>query len=167
MSKNLSIRIGTQDLKFAAAHMTLFPDGSKEPIHGHTYQINIRIHLKENSLEKMIPFSDVKNTIRKLCENWHHKLLLPALAKELKMVKKEEKEIEFFLCEKRYVIPTDEVELISKKNTSTEDLAEEILEQFFKQEIWKKIQTNVNLIELNLDELPNQGAQVICDGSSL
>lgn len=160
MTKPVSIRLGTQDLKFAAAHMTLFPDGSKEPLHGHTYHVSVLVGLKDNQFESMVPFSDIKNAIRKLCEKWHHKLLLPQNAKALQLIK-QETEVEFTLCGKRYVIPSDEIEWVPRSNTSTEDLAQDLLERLLQEPIFQKIKSNLTQIDLILDELPHQGAQVV------
>ncbi|MBF0493219.1 MAG: 6-carboxytetrahydropterin synthase [Deltaproteobacteria bacterium] len=160
MNKELGLRMGTQDLKFAAAHMTLFPDGSKEPLHGHTYHVSISVYLKDHSFENMVPFSEIKTAIRRLCEKWHHKLLLPQNAAAFQIIKIGN-ETEFTLCKKHYVIPSDEVELLPCSNTSTEDLALEFLKRLLKEDIFLKIKSNLSKIEFNLDELPHQGAQII------
>ena len=37
MLDSYEIRIRKEALKFAASHMTVFPDGTKEALHGHNY----------------------------------------------------------------------------------------------------------------------------------
>lgn len=160
MNNLIEVRLGTDDLKFAAAHMTLFPDGTKEPIHGHTYHVIVSLYFKNHSFEKMVPFFELKKSIRKLCEQWHHKLLLPALARDLKIIKQEE-ETEFYLCKKHYLIPSDEIEMIPTDNTSTEVLAEEFARRLLKESVLQQVTNYLEKLEVHIEQRPRQGASVI------
>lgn len=164
MNKNLQLRIGTSDLKFAAAHMTLFPDGTKEPLHGHTYQVSVCLQLKSDASEVMIPFSVIKTGIRKICETWHHKLLLPAHAKEFEILQENSVSLEFLLCGKRYLLPREEAELLPISNVSTEALSIELGRRLIKE--FETFLHQVEKVEVNLDELPQQGASVYFHGTA-
>ena len=67
MPEHVEIRIRKEALKFAAAHMTVFPDGTKEALHGHQYLPTLTVRVKDASFEKMLPFSEFKSAMKKNC----------------------------------------------------------------------------------------------------
>ena len=50
------IHIRKDNLKFSAAHMTVFPDGSKEGLHGHNYEVELAVELVEPALARMLSY---------------------------------------------------------------------------------------------------------------
>src|SRR5262245_374830 len=108
--------LGKERHGFSAAHMTVFPDGSKEPLHGHNYQVQLSLELTTVEFESFLDFGIVKAIIEKLCAAWNDKLLLAAQNKFFKVIRQDEKEIEFVLSGKRYVVPSDEVALLPTEN---------------------------------------------------
>jgi 6-pyruvoyltetrahydropterin/6-carboxytetrahydropterin synthase len=95
-------------LKFSSAHMTVFPDGTKERLHGHNFQVMLEFELETIQLASLLDFGVVKQT--------------PAL----ELIRQDAGEVEFKLCGKRYVVPADEVELLPLENVVVETLAEEM-----------------------------------------
>jgi 6-pyruvoyltetrahydropterin/6-carboxytetrahydropterin synthase len=121
------ITIRKEALKFSAAHMTVFPDGTKESLHGHNYRTELSVEMTDCSLTTMLPFSALKDALKSICEEWDEKVLLPAQCPFFRLVRDEPREeIEFVLCGKRYVIPRDEVVLLPVDNVLTETLAREL-----------------------------------------
>lgn len=152
------IHIRKEKFKFSSAHMTVFPDGSKEALHGHNYQVELGVTLKDASFAKMISFSEFKNVLKSLCENWDEKVLLASKNPFLEELRKDKKEIEFKLCKKRYVLPIEEVELLPIENISSESLAQYFLELFVKQTGAKALRKTTGELSIRIEESPGQGA---------
>ncbi len=117
--------LSKESLKFSAAHMTVFPDGTKEALHGHNYQVSLTIDLRESSFERVISFAQFKKALRPLCDTWDEKILIATKNPHLKHREIEEG-VEVILCGKRYVFPRDEIVLLELDNITTESLAKEL-----------------------------------------
>lgn len=155
------IHIRKESIKFSSAHMTVFPDGSKEALHGHNYQLELSLELKDSDFKKMISFSRFKDCLRKLAGNWDEKVLLAENCPFWELSSRTKKEIEFKLCKKRYVLPLDEVELLPLENISSETLALHFLKEFVKEFGEKELKKHVNHLSLRIDESPGQGASAV------
>src|SRR5689334_14368354 len=101
------IHLRKEALKFSSAHMTVFPEGTKEALHGHNYTTEITIELKSTTLADLVSFSVFKKIAKELCDTWDEKVLLPSKCPHFQIKSHTAQEIEFVLCKKRYVIPGD------------------------------------------------------------
>lgn len=153
-----TVHIRKENIKFSSAHMTVFPDGTKESLHGHNYQVELSFELKDSSFKKMIPFSKFKEKLREIVHSWDEKVLLAAKNPYYQETKKDKKELEFVLCKKRYVLPISELELLPLENISSEDLAGHLLFLFVKSFGEKELKKAVVWIRIRVDESPGQGA---------
>lgn len=154
------IHIRKESLKFSSAHMTVFPDGSKEALHGHNYQAELLIELKDTSFKKMISFSIFKEALKKSIEKWDEKVLLADRNPFYEEISRTKKEIEFKLCKKRYILPIDEVVFLPLENVSSESLAEYLLKCWIKEVGESKLKTWALSVVMRVDESPGQGASV-------
>lgn len=155
------IYIRKEALGFCAAHMTIFPDGTKEPLHGHNYQTELTVELADE--RALVPFSELKRALAELCHAWDHKLLLPAHASALRVEKNDKTQLEFTMCGRFYSVPSDEAVLLPLSNITCESLAQlmaETLRTTFQTSPWN---TDVRNLELRLFETPGQGASVTVD----
>lgn len=157
------IHIRKEHLKFSAAHMTVFPDGTKEALHGHNYQVELSIELKHTEFKDMISFGEFKKALKALTQKWDEKVLLAAKNPFFKTGAQNKKTIEFSLCGKSYALPIDEVEMLPIENISSEDLAQHLLALWIK-EIGEKLLKKISYsVSLRVDESPGQGASAIQD----
>ena len=117
------IFVGKDVHKFSCAHMTVFPDGTKERIHGHNYQVEVALELHSIAFPHMVDFGTVKSAIVAQCDAWTERLLLAERNPFYRAVRRDQAEFEFTLCGKRYVIPADEVLLLDVDNIVVETLA--------------------------------------------
>ncbi len=161
MPEQFEIRIRKEALKFAASHMTVFPDGTKESLHGHQYQPTLTVTLKDASFEKMISFSEFKVAMKKIAALWDEKVLIATENPHYEEVKHGKTSLEFNLCKKRYVLPTDEVILLKTDNITCENLAKSYFE-FLKAELEEAFaSSNIRSISVYIEESPGQGAAYI------
>lgn len=159
-SGSYRVHIRKEALKFSAAHMTVFRDGTKENLHGHNYKTELALELKDflpdHSLETLVSFSDFKAVLKMLCATWDEMVLLPEKCPFLKITKKDSVSTEIELCSKRYVFPTDEVVFLPADNITTETLAR-ILSDLFVAALPKKVWETAQIQRLNMKVEENEG----------
>ena len=158
MSESYEIRIRKDALKFAASHMTVFPDGSKESLHGHNYVPTLTVEVREASFEATIPFSRLKAGMKRIALAWDEKVLVAARNPYHETLRDDGQEFEFRLCGKRYVLPTDEVVLLETDNISCETLARAYFDQL-SAELGEALHSpNILSVSVYIEETPGQGA---------
>ena len=158
MPEQFEIRIRKEALKFAASHMTVFPDGSKESLHGHQYQPTLTVVLKEASFKKMLPFSQFKIAMKKIASLWDEKVFLASENPHYELIAQSKTSLEFSLCGKRYVLPADEVVILKTDNITCENLAKSYF-AFLKSELKSEFaSSNVKSVSVYIEESPGQGA---------
>lgn len=152
------ISIARSQYKFSCAHMTVFPDGSKERLHGHNYQIAVALDVERIDLPSMIPFSAIKAALGELCADWKEYVLLAAANPHFRLVREDAQELEFTLCGARYVLPRSDVKLLPLDNISVEALAAHVAELLLARLRPELDPRNVRAIEVTIEEQPGQGA---------
>ena len=162
MPEIFTIRIQKEALKFASSHMTVFPDGTKEALHGHQYMPRVTIGMSD---ETMLPFVTVKSAMKKISDCWDEKLLLAEQNKHFKMIQKTKKQIDFTLCKKEYSIPADEVELLPIQNVTCECLAQ-LYSNLLVEALPFLRQKPILFWTVEVDESPGQGASYQVNNNS-
>lgn len=160
------VQIRKEALKFSSAHMTVFADGTKERLHGHNYRTEASLEFIDFNLSTMVPFSDIKSGMKKICDAWDEKFFLPMLCPHLKVQKHDEESVDFKLCGKRYVIPTDEIVMLPVDNITAESLAKQFSKNLLNSVHSKEFKTlreflkskSVLRFELKVEEITGQGA---------
>jgi 6-pyruvoyltetrahydropterin/6-carboxytetrahydropterin synthase len=151
------ILIAREQYKFSCAHMTVFPDGTKERLHGHNYTIALALELERVDLPAMIPFAAIKGVLAELCALWKERVLLAANNPHFKIVA-DHHELEFLLCGQRYVMPRGDALLLPIDNISVEALAAHVAD-LFRDRIAALVEpAGGRLLEVTISEHPGQGA---------
>lgn len=151
------IEVARERYKFSCAHMTVFPDGRKERLHGHNYFLAAALDLAAVSFAEMIDFAPIKRALGALCDEWKEHLLLAEQNPHFELVGRGD-EIEFRLCGRRYVIPGDEVILLPIDNVSVEALACHAAERLL-DELRPSLTAAAVGLEVSVEENPGQGAR--------
>ena len=118
-----SILIEKEYLKFSCAHFLIFPDGSKERLHGHNYQVTSEVDGRLSQFGLVIDFKMVKPIIKELCDRLDEHWLIPGEHRELRYLHRDDGHTEVVYRECRYLAPTDEVIVLPINNTSAENFA--------------------------------------------
>jgi 6-pyruvoyltetrahydropterin/6-carboxytetrahydropterin synthase len=116
--------VGQDQHKFSVAHMTVFPDGSKERLHGHNFNVSVAVDLRLVAFETLLDIGIVKAAVEAQCREWNERLLLAEHNPHFEILAREP-ELEFRLCGRRYVVPADEVILLPIDNVIVENLSME------------------------------------------
>lgn len=156
MNKRHRISIAREQYKFSCAHMTVFPDGTKERLHGHNYTIALALDVERIDLAAMIPFGDIKSVLGALCAEWKERLLIAAKSPHLVIVR-DDKELEFTLCRERYVVPRGDALLLPIDNISVEALAGHVAD-LLRERLSMLEAAQVRSLEVTIEEQPGQGA---------
>jgi 6-pyruvoyltetrahydropterin/6-carboxytetrahydropterin synthase len=118
-----AIHMHKEYFKFSCAHFLIFPDGSKERIHGHNYHVDAEIEGQLTDKGIVIDFILVKPVIRELCDYLDEHWLLPGEHPELVITPREDAHTEVVYRECRYLAPSEEIIVLPINNTSAENLA--------------------------------------------
>ncbi len=117
------IHVARERHKFSCAHMTVFPDGRAERLHGHNYYLSVEVELADIAFERMVEFESLKQALASICDEWREHLLLAANNPFLDIVSDTDDELEFRLCGRRYVVPRHDALLLPIDNSSVEALS--------------------------------------------
>jgi len=150
------IVIAREQYKFSCAHMTVFPDGTKERLHGHNYTIAVALDVDTVELAAMIPFAPIKTALAELCAAWKEHVLLAAHNPHMQIIR-DDSELEFRLCGDRYVLPRTDALLLPIDNISVEALAGHVA-MLLKAKLAPIAGAHVRSLEVTVEESPGQGA---------
>jgi 6-pyruvoyltetrahydropterin/6-carboxytetrahydropterin synthase len=149
------IFIAREQYKVSCAHMTVFPDGSKERLHGHNYTIELELELDRVDIASMIAFAPLKKALAELCIAWKERVLLAAKNPHF-TITRDDHELEFTLCADRYVMPRGDALLLPIDNISVEALAAHVAELL--RDPIAALSPHILAFEATVAESPGQGA---------
>lgn len=135
--------------------MTVFPDGTKERLHGHNYTVAVTVDVARVDLAAMVPFAPIKQAIREICAAWKERVLLAARNPWFELVR-DDGELEFRLCGERYVVPRGDALLLPIDNISVEALAAHVAGVL--RDRLAVLPPHATAIEVTVEESPGQGA---------
>lgn len=152
------IFVGQDAHEFSSAHMTIFPDGSKERMHGHNFHVSLAFDLVDFSMQSFLDFSVVKQALEAQCKAWAERLLLPEKSPHVRVNARSESEIDVVVCKKRYVLPADEVIFLPIENVTVEILAMAFAEALMPRLKNAMSPETVRGVEVTVSEARGQGA---------
>ena len=71
-----SVVVAKDYLKFAAAHFIAYP-GFREPLHGHNYQVSVRVEADLGADGYVLDFGVVKRIAKALCDELDERIIVP------------------------------------------------------------------------------------------
>ena len=118
--------VAKEYLKFAAAHFIAYP-GFREPLHGHNYQVSVRVEAELGPDGYVLDFGLVKRVARGLCDELDERVLLPADSECLTIASGPDG-VEVTTAEgDRFRFPAADVRLLPIAHSSAEELAAYLL----------------------------------------
>ena len=155
------ISIARDQYKFSVAHMTVFPDGTKERLHGHNYTLALAIEIAQIDFASMIPFAPIKAALGELCAELKERVLIATKNPHYVQVS-DGSELEFRLCGQRYVMPREDALLLPRDNISVEALASYAATRLLER-LTVLDAAHVKALEVTIEENPGQGASCLID----
>jgi 6-pyruvoyltetrahydropterin/6-carboxytetrahydropterin synthase len=150
--------VAREQYKFSCAHMTVFPDGTKERLHGHNYQVGAALELTDVSFASMIAFAPIKEALAAICASFRERVLLAEKNPFYQQVRDDGVELELRLCGKRYVFPREDALLLPIDNIAVEPLAAHIADLLLSALGDALPRSVVAALEVSVHESPGQGA---------
>jgi 6-pyruvoyltetrahydropterin/6-carboxytetrahydropterin synthase len=137
--------------------MTVFPDGSKERLHGHNFNVSVALDLNQASFDTLLDIGIVKRGIDSLCREWNEHLLLAERCPSMEIIRRDAEEVEVRLCGKRYVVPAEDVLFLPLENIIVENLSMELARRLVER-LAPVLRTDVVAgIEVDVREARGQG----------
>lgn len=126
--KRFGVRVYKEYFNFAASHFLIFPDGGREELHGHNYQVRVRVHGDVGPGDMVVDFCRLKPIVKRFCDEVDHHTLLPAQNPRLEVSESDgHVDVRFTRVDgtrDRFLFPSRDVLVLPIPNTSTERLAE-------------------------------------------
>ena len=155
MSKTFSIEVAKDYFNFASAHFLIFANGQREPLHGHNYQVSVRMEGELDRAGVVLDFISFKPLVKKICDSLDHRTLIQAASTEIK-VHRRAREVELRYKKQRMILPRQDVILLPLANTSTELLAEHVADQIRKRVRQGFPRTQIRFLEVGVEEARGQ-----------
>ena len=154
MEKQVSVEVS--GIEFSAGHF-VSEGGKCESLHGHNYQVAVRIIGEVDDKGMVIDFRIMKKNLRDICKRWDHRILLPARSQQIKVISKEE-QTQVITPDRKYSFPTSDVIVLDVIETTAEELARVLCQYLLG--ILKDKYPNISEIRLSIAESPTSTATV-------
>lgn len=153
-----SLQIYKQSFKFSAAHFLIFDEKRAERLHGHNYQVQLKMSFSDadpgiQTKGFCIDFNEIKKWLKTRVDRWDEMVLLPAKNPEFQFTNKPPS-LEVQFRDRFYVFPQSEVVLLDITNTSVELLAKILASECLAHFAPKGALS----VEIRVEETPGQGA---------
>jgi 6-pyruvoyltetrahydropterin/6-carboxytetrahydropterin synthase len=155
MSRSFSIEVAKDYFNFASAHFLVFADGTREPLHGHNYQVSVAMQGDLDRAGVVLDFITFKPLVKRICDSLDHRTLIQTESSAIK-VRARPREVELRYRKQKIILPKQDVILLPLANTSTELLAEHIADRIRREVRRKFPRTTIRFIEVGVEEARGQ-----------
>jgi 6-pyruvoyltetrahydropterin/6-carboxytetrahydropterin synthase len=150
------VRVGKEELRFAAAHFITFGREGCEPLHGHNYRVRVSLTGSLNESGYVHDFIGLKDLVREVVEPWDHRVLLATRNPRIEVEERADR-IAARCGDSEYAFPRSDVRLLPIHNTTAELLA-----QLISDRLLERLSTSgsdgVERLEVEVEEAPGQSA---------
>ena len=161
-TERFRVDLHKRDFHFDSAHFIVFTDGSREPLHGHNYQVGVRVEGPLGDDQMVADFTRMKPIIRQVCAEIDHVTLIAAKNRHLRL-EFEGDLVHLSGAGAPMSLAASDVLVLPIENTSVESLAgllADRLEEHFASEFGRGAFTS---IEVEVEETPGQSATCMRD----
>ena len=154
MSKLITIELHKENMKFSAAHFTIFSASQREAYHGHNYNLHVALTtlIAENGLN--FDYRYYKDKIYELCQSMNQTFLLPGNSTYLRIEDHDDHHDVFFAEEKMVFLKRD-VTIMPICNITVEELSTWFVEQLI-EDHEALGQHNIRKIQVKVFSAPGQ-----------
>lgn len=153
---DFSIHVAKENLKFSAAHFIAYP-GFREPLHGHNYQVGIKVEGRLSTTGYVLDFGLVKKLTREIVKHLDEHTIVPAQSDCL-AVCQSDGQVTVTYEGDRFVFPASDVALLPIAHSSAEELARFIWSELHAELLRRDSLENVSAMEVSVAEGPGQMA---------
>ena len=157
MSSEFAIEVAKENLKFSAAHFIAYP-GFREPLHGHNYQVGVRVEGKLASTGYVIDFGVIKKIVKSIVEGIDERTIVPAKSDCLKIDRPNERQVRIRYESDEFLLPASDVAMLPIVHSSAEELARYIWTELVAGLQKQNASREADIIEISVAEGPGQAA---------
>lgn len=161
MSAEFSVHVAQESLKFSAAHFIAYP-GFREPLHGHNYQVGVRVEGRLSPTGYLIDFGLIKKFTREILGRIDQRTIIPARSDCLKIDHPAPGQIRVRYDTDEFVLPSGDVALLPIVHSSAEELARFIWGELVRTLQGRGELEGAAMIEVSVAERPGQSASYRC-----
>ena len=133
MHEFTTIEIQKEDIKFSAAHFTIFSETERERLHGHNFHVYLAITVPVGANGMCFSYKEIKDRLRQLVATIDEYMLLPANSPFLRIDEDGANYRVSFNGETLVFLKSDTL-LLPIRNTTVEEIARYLLQQFMRDE---------------------------------
>lgn len=156
MSSGFSIRVAKENLKFSCAHFIAYP-GFREPLHGHNYQVEVRLEGHLAGTGYVLDFGLVKKLTKEIVDRLDQRTLIPERSDCLKIERGADR-VAVRYDNEEFVFPARDVALLPIVHSSAEELARFIWQELHAALAARAALADIISIEIAVGEGPGQAA---------
>jgi len=160
MSPSFGVRVYKTYFNFASSHFLLFADGTREELHGHNYQVRVRVDGAMGPGDMVLDFCRLKPIVRRCCDELDHRMLLPTQNPRLTFTDDgDHVEVRVARPEgghDRFLFPQRDVLRLPISNTSTERLAELLATRILTRLAEEEPAAKLHRLEIEVEESGGQ-----------
>jgi 6-pyruvoyltetrahydropterin/6-carboxytetrahydropterin synthase len=142
-----------EGLGFSAAHFVI---GHKkcEHLHGHNWRVGVIVEGEPDERGLVVDFLELKQVLRRLCESYDHRLLMPSKNPAVKRLSGGER-VRLSIHGREFELPAEDLVWVPAVNTTVEELARVIAD-----EVARSLSShpNVERIKVLVEESPGESA---------
>ncbi len=128
MTDLTTIEISKEDLKFSAAHFTIFSATERERLHGHNFSVHLSLTAPVGPNGMCFSYVEIKNRMRRLCRDLDEYMILPADSPYLAISEDGDNYVVDFSDERMLFLKADCL-LLPIRNTTVEEYSRYLLTQ--------------------------------------
>ncbi|MGH7841720.1 MAG: 6-pyruvoyl trahydropterin synthase family protein [Candidatus Binataceae bacterium] len=156
MSSGFAIQVTKENLKFSAAHFIAYP-GFREPLHGHNYQVGVKVEGFLGAMGYVLDFGLVKRLLKEIVDRLDERTIIPANSDCLE-IRRDGNLVRVRYERDEFVFPAADVVLLAIAHSSAEELARFLWNQLCEALRARDALTAVIALEVSVAEGPGQAA---------
>jgi dihydroneopterin triphosphate aldolase (PTPS-III) / 6-pyruvoyltetrahydropterin synthase len=156
VKSGFSIHVAKENLKFSAAHFIAYP-GFREPLHGHNYQVGVRVEGRLAETGYVLDFGVIKKATKEIADRLDERTIIPANS-ECLTIEREDDELIVHYGKDRFVLPVSDAAILPIAHSSAEELARYIWNELRDALAAREALSDVISIEISVAEGPGQAA---------
>jgi 6-pyruvoyl-tetrahydropterin synthase len=156
VSSGFSIHVAKENLKFSAAHFIAYP-GFREPLHGHNYQVSVRVEGRLGGSGYVLDFGLVKKLTKEIVDRLDERTIIPSKSDCL-TIDQGIGQIRVAYEDAHFAFPAADVALLPIVHSSAEELARFIWDELHSALDEREAVADITSIEISVAEGPGQAA---------
>ncbi|MBV8772247.1 MAG: 6-carboxytetrahydropterin synthase [Deltaproteobacteria bacterium] len=153
---DFSIHVAKENLKFSAAHFIAYP-GFREPLHGHNYQVGIKVEGGLATTGYVLDFGLIKQLTRQIVARLDERTIIPSLS-ECLAIRHHDGQVGVTYEGDSFLFPASDVALLPIKHSSAEELARFIWSELHSELLARDALGHISAMEVSVAEGPGQTA---------